>query len=69
MVIRCKKTKCFLCKVNIEDYLQNLRSHGISQEIPLRIVVKCRECKKIEVYDVYETHYVFKYNEEKDQKG
>lgn len=68
MIIKCKKTKRFLCKVNIEDYLSNLKDMGISQEIPLRISVPCRECKKIEVYDIYENHYIFIENEKKYKK-
>ena len=65
MIIKCKKTKRFLCDVNIEEYLENLKQMGISQEIPLKITVPCRSCKKIEVYHVYEKHYVFKENIEK----
>ena len=69
MIIKCKKTKRFLCKVNIETYLENLRSLGISQEIPLRISVPCRDCKKIEVYDIYSGHYIFIENEKKRKKN
>lgn len=62
MRIRCKKTKRFLCEVNIEEYLENLRKLGISQEIPLKITIPCKACKEIEVYYVYEKHYIFKEN-------
>ena len=62
MRIRCKKSKRFLCDVNIEDYLENLRKLGISQEIPLKITVPCKACKEVEVYHVYEKHYIFKEN-------
>lgn len=59
MRIRCKKSKRFLCEVDIEVYLKHLKDLGISQEIPLKVVVPCRICKKIEVYDVYKDHYIF----------
>lgn len=59
MEIRCKKTKRFLCNINIEDYLFNLEQLGVSQEIPLQIIVPCRLCKASEVYDVYKDHYTF----------
>ena len=62
MIIRCKKTKRFLCEVNIEDYLKNLEQLGISQELPLRIIIPCRACKQIEIYEIYEKHYNFKEN-------
>lgn len=62
MVIKCKKSKRFLCEVNIEDYLKNLEQLGISQELPLRIIIPCRACKQIEVYEIYEKHYNFKEN-------
>ena len=63
MKIKCKKTKRFLCEINIEEYLSNLKTLGISQEIPLTITVPCRACKKVEIYKVYSTHYVFDSNE------
>lgn len=59
MQIRCKKTHRFLVEVDIETYLENLRKLGIKQEIPLRITLPCPRCHRIEVYDIYETHYVF----------
>ena len=65
MRIKCKKTKRFLCEVNIEEYLENLKKLGISQEIPLEITVPCRTCREVEVYHVYEKHYIFKENKEK----
>lgn len=66
MIIKCKKTKRFLCELNIEDYLQNLEDLGISQELPLRLTVPCRLCKKVEVYNIYKDHYIFLEN--KDRK-
>ena len=62
MEIKCKKTKRFLCDINIEDYLYNLEQLGISQELPLKLTVPCRLCKEVEVYHVYEKHYIFKEN-------
>ena len=59
MIIRCKKTKRFLCELDIEPYLKNLEDMGISQEVPLRITTPCRLCKTSEVYNVYKDHYVF----------
>lgn len=46
MIIRCKKTKRYLCEVEIEQYLENLEKLGISQEIPLEIKVLCKSCKE-----------------------
>ena len=66
MIIRCKKTKRFLCELNIEDYLFNLEELGVSQEIPLRITIPCRLCKQSEVYNIYKDHYIF--IENKDRK-
>lgn len=65
MRIRCKKTKRFLCDVNIEEYLENLRKLGISQEIPLILTIPCKACKEVELYHVYEKHYIFKENVKK----
>ena len=62
MIIKCKKSKRFLCEINIEDYLRNLEQLGISQELPLRIIIPCRACKQIEIYEIYEKHYNFKEN-------
>lgn len=62
IIIRCKKTKRFLCELNIEDYLFNLEQMGISQEIPLKITVPCRICKQVEEYSIYKDHYTFNKN-------
>lgn len=59
MIIRCKKTKRFLCELKIEEYLKNLEKIGIVQELPLKLIIPCRICKKKEVYNVYKTHYDF----------
>ena len=68
MRITCKKSKRFLCEIDIESYLKNLEQLGISQEIPLVITIPCRACKKVETYHIYETHYIFKENKEKSHK-
>jgi phage FluMu protein Com len=63
MKIRCKKTKRFLCEIDIESYLKHLEELGISQEIPLKITIPCRRCQKVEVYNIYKDHYSFVENE------
>lgn len=65
MIIKCKKTKRFLCEIDMKSYLSSLRLLGIEQDIPLRLIVPCKNCKQIEVYDVFETHYVFIENKER----
>ena len=59
MKVRCKKTRRFLIDIDIESYLCNLRKIGIKQEIPLRVTLPCPRCHEIEVYDIYESKYVF----------
>ena len=66
--IKCKKTKRFLCEIDIEEYLKELRKLGISQEIPLRIKIPCKKCKEVEVYEIYENHYLFVKNIDKVTK-
>lgn len=60
MKIKCKRTKRFLCEINIEEYLKNLEKLGISQEIPLEIKTRCRTCKEDETYLVFKDHYIYK---------
>lgn len=67
MVIKCKKSKRFLCEIDIEDYLHNLEQLGISQEIPLKLTIPCRTCKQVEIYEIYEKHYTFKKNIDKQK--
>ena len=62
MVIRCKKTKRFLCEVNYEEIIEVLEKNNISMEIPLRLVIPCRNCRQSEIYHIYKDHYVFKEN-------
>lgn len=63
MIIKCKKTHRFLCKINIEEYIKNLEDMGISQELPLKISIPCRLCKQNEIYYIYKDHYSFIENE------
>lgn len=65
MILRCKKSKRFLCELNIEDYLFNLEQLGVSQEIPLQVIVPCRICKQVEIYNVYKDHYTFIANKDR----
>lgn len=57
MELRCKSTKRFLMKINIESYIEAIRKSGLSLEIPLLIEIPCRSCRAIEVYEVYKDHY------------
>lgn len=66
MRITCKKTKRFLCEINIEEYLKNLEAMGISQQIPLKITVPCKGCRKTEIYKIYKNHYLFDKNVDKN---
>ena len=59
MEIRCKSSKRFLMKIEIEAYLEAIRKLGISLELPLKIEIPCRTCRVIEKYEIYETHYRF----------
>ena len=65
MKIKCKKTRRFLIDIKIEEYLEALEKLGISQEIPLKIILPCPRCHKIEEYEIYKTHYVFVGNKER----
>ncbi len=57
MELRCKSTKRFLMKIDIESYIEAIRKSGLSLEIPLLIEIPCRSCRAIEVYEVYKDHY------------
>lgn len=57
MELRCKSTKRFLMKIEIESYVEAIRKSGLSLEIPLLIEIPCRSCRAIEVYEVYKDHY------------
>ena len=56
MELRCKSTKRFLMKIDIESYIEAIRKSGLSLEIPLLIEIPCRSCRAIEVYEVYKDH-------------
>ena len=53
MKIRCEATKRFLCKINIEEYYENIKKLGIDITIPLKLEIPCQRCKMVEVYEVY----------------
>lgn len=59
MEIRCKSSKRFLLKIEIEKYLEIAKQNGISLEIPLIIEIPCRTCRAIEVYEIYSNHYKY----------
>lgn len=67
MILKCKRSHRFLCEVDIENYVKNLKEMGIEQLIPLRVTVPCRICKQIEVYNVYLTHYQFIENKDRQK--
>lgn len=66
MKIRCKKSKHFLCEIDMKDYFKNLDKLGISQQVPLRLVIPCQRCKKMEIYKIFENHYIFEKNVDKN---
>jgi hypothetical protein len=59
MVIKCKKTKRFLCKINYDEIINLLSEYGVQLERPLEIVIPCKNCKTSEVYHIYKDHYTF----------
>lgn len=59
MIIKCKKTKRFLCEINYDEIIGLLNEYGVSLERPLTITIPCKNCKESEVYHVYKDHYVF----------
>ena len=65
MIIKCKKTKRFLCKINYDDILDTLDKLGIQLDKPLEITIPCKNCKTSEIYHIYKDHYIFKGNDEK----
>lgn len=68
MIIKCKKTKRFLCQINYDEIISLLDKYNVSLERPLEVVVPCRACKQSEVYLLYKDHYIFKGNKEVDKK-
>lgn len=65
MVIKCKKTKRFLCKMNYDEILETLDKLGVQLDKPLEITIPCKNCKTSEIYHIYKDHYIFKGNDEK----
>lgn len=57
MEIRCKATKRFLMKIEIEAYYNDLKKMGVDITTPMIIEIPCAKCKMIEVYEVYPTTY------------
>lgn len=60
MEIRCKSSKRFLLKINIDEFYSIIKKNGYDVTIPLEIEVPCSKCKMIEVFDIYPTHYIHK---------
>lgn len=65
MEIKCKKSKRFLCNINYDEIIQLLEKHGVVLERPLEIVIPCRTCHNVEVYNIYKDHYIFVENRKK----
>lgn len=59
MIVRCKKTKRFLCSLNYDEIIELLAKYNVSLERPLKIVIPCKNCKTSEVYHIYKDHYKF----------
>ncbi len=57
MEIKCKISRRFLCDIDIEDYYSNLKKMGVDITTPIIIKFACRQCKCIEEYEIYPTHY------------
>lgn len=68
MLIRCKKSKRFLCDINYDEIISLLEKYNVSLERPLRLVIPCKNCKTSEVYHIYKNHYVFVENKTIDNK-
>ena len=68
MLIRCKKSKRFLCDINYDEIISLLEKYNVSLERPLRLVIPCKNCKTSEVYHIYRNHYVFVENKTIDNK-
>lgn len=66
MIIKCKKTKRFLCKINYDEIIEELERLGIQLDKPLEITIPCKNCRTIEIYHIYKDHYLFKGNDEKN---
>ena len=66
MLIRCKKSKRFLCELNYDEIIGLLAQYGVVLERPLEIVIPCKNCKTSEIYYIYKDHYVFKGNKSID---
>jgi hypothetical protein len=66
MIIKCKKTKRFLCKTNYDEIVALLEKNNVQLDKPLELVIPCKCCKTSEIYHIYKDHYVFKGNDTKE---
>lgn len=57
MEIKCKATKRYLFKIEIEKYYESLKQIGVDITTPLIIEIPCPKCKMLEVYEIYPTNY------------
>lgn len=66
MEIKCRASRRFLFKIDIEKYHESLKKLGVDVTVPLTIEYPCAKCKMVEVYEIYPTHYEhiksYKYN-------
>lgn len=61
MEIKCKASKRFLMKIETEEFYKTISSLlNTNIEIPLTIEIPCRNCRMIEVYEIYKDHYIHK---------
>lgn len=68
MVIKCKKSKRFLCSINYDEIIGLLAQYGVVLERPLELVIPCKNCKESEIYHIYKDHYIYKGNKNIDNK-
>jgi len=58
MEIRCKATRKFFFKIDIEKYSKSVNQlTGATVNLPLVVDIPCGKCKMIETYYIYPTHY------------
>ena len=69
MIIKCKKSKRFLCSINYDEIIGLLAEYGVVLERPLELVIPCKNCKESEIYHIYKDHYVYKGNKTIDIKN
>lgn len=69
MIIKCKKSKRFLCSINYDEIIGLLAEYGVVLERPLELVIPCKNCKESEIYHIYKDHYIYKGNKTIDIKN